>query len=116
MLAHNAVSYNGRAVLCQHRRCSDKLYGSWTAADYMASMVTAFVGPQLRAQLDDFQQAFESASPEQVTLAAQIQSRIGTAHAHALDNKSSLAMCLVSPMGLLCQGAAPMIDGSLSQS
>ena len=121
MLAHNAVSYKGRAVLCEHRGCSGKLYGSWTAADYMAGdVVTAFLGPQLRAQLDDFQQVFEWASSEQTTVAAQIQSPIGSTH--AVDNMSSLAMCLVTEelksvqKWLVCQGAAPMIEGSLSQS
>ncbi len=119
MLSRIPINYRGQAVLCQHRGCSGNLYSSWTAGDYMTDeVVTAFLGPHFTG-LPVLSQPFQWASSEQSTVAKQIHSPVGSAH--AVDDMSRLALCLVMEelksvkKWLEDQGAARMVEGSLSQ-
>ena len=118
MLSRIPISYRGQAVLCQQRGCSGNLYSSWTAGDYMTDeVVTAFLGPHLRG-LCELPQSLQWDSSEQSNVTRLIQSPVGSAH--AVDDMSRLALCLVTEelksvkKCLEDQGAAPMIEGSLS--
>lgn len=82
-------------------------------------VVTAFLGPHLRGPIElPHAPLFQWDSSEQTTVARQIHSPVGSAH--AVDDLSRLALCLVTEelksvkKWLEDQGAAPMIEGSLS--
>jgi hypothetical protein len=121
MLACIAITYREQPVLCQHRGCSGRMYGTWSLGAYMKdSVIACMLGPELSEQF------FHMPSSLQWTSSGQLYTSVfecpgGPKSAvHAVDALSELTICLltqelksVQKWLVRTQGAKPMVEGSL---